>query len=144
MFSESFKMDNGFHKIGSSGARMMTKKIALFVDPSFLENIGSQRVKIDKIEVLSTTIVCSFPYMHALRSAVALLRSGRNPSPRAKDIGAMPWGTFDATCYKLNAGISFSSIPWEHRREFSCAHIHGDHGMETTSEGKPGVRGWGV
>ena len=111
-------MDNGFHKIGSSGARMMTKKIALFVDPSFLENIGSQRVKIDKIEVLSTTIVCSFPYMHALRSAVALLRSGRNPSPRAKDIGAMPWGTFDATCYKFNAIISFSSIPWEHRREF--------------------------
>lgn len=55
MYPESFKMDNDFHKIETSGARMMTKKIALFVDPSFLENVGSQRVKAEVI----TTAVCS-------------------------------------------------------------------------------------
>ena len=32
----------------------------------------------------------------------------------------MPWGTSDVTCYKFDAGVSFSSImiPWEHPREF--------------------------
>ena len=30
----------------------------------------------------------------------------------------MSWGTVDATRYKFDTGISLSSIPWEHRREF--------------------------
>ena len=46
-------MDNDFHKIETSGARAMTKKIAPFVDPSFLESlVGSQRVRTEVLLIL--------------------------------------------------------------------------------------------
>ena len=84
MFPESFKMDNDFHKIETSGARAMTKKIALFVDPSFLENVGSQRVR---IEVLFTTAVCSLLYMNITPAC-------RNIPPQAERKSHGRWTRF--------------------------------------------------
>ena len=46
MFPQSFKVDNDFVRLESNGGRAMTKKIAVYVDPSFVSNFGSQRVRV--------------------------------------------------------------------------------------------------
>ena len=44
MYAESFKIDNDFKRIETTGKRALTKKTALYVKPEFLEHIGSQMI----------------------------------------------------------------------------------------------------
>ena len=45
MYSESFFLDNDYTRNEITGKKILSKKIALYVDPNFLENFGVQDIK---------------------------------------------------------------------------------------------------
>ena len=47
MYAESFFIDNDYTKNEITGEKILSKKFALYVDPSFLENIGVQDTKLE-------------------------------------------------------------------------------------------------
>ena len=57
MYAESFFIDNDYTKNEITGKKILSKKMALYVDPNFLENIGIQDTKPD-VSPATTHINC--------------------------------------------------------------------------------------